>query len=105
MDVLLENLGFFKGFVHLSKKQSKAILNHLTKDQTRVICEMAANVLRQNLKLGQTDKTSLAKHRSIIRKLARRELTHKQRESIIKNNTPAVVRLIQAAVRSLEKLK
>ena len=101
MEPVKRQWDFFRAIPSMSKKQQKVVLFHLTDEQIRTICELAANVLAKNIKLSETDKHILKRHRGLIRKLAARGATSAQRHSIINKNVLAVVRLIEVAVKRL----
>ena len=87
---------------HLTKKQQKAVFLHMTDDQVRTVCELAANVLAKNINLSEGDKETLNRRKGVIRKLAARGATPSRRYSIINKNIATVVQLVEIALKRLK---
>lgn len=108
--ISMESLGkhhteFLQLLVKLDRKQCKAVLFNLTRDQTILIGELAANLLAGNIRIGGEDKNDLKKNRRIIRHLAEERATPTQRLSIIKKNPLVVTKLIKAVLKTLNRKK
>lgn len=77
-------------------------MKNLTDEQSDALAELAINVLAGSIKLKPTDKYNLGKKRSVIRRLARRELTTLQRKSLISKNIATIVQLLEASLKVLQ---
>lgn len=59
-------------FPKLNKKQQKAFLKNLDKDQTKFICEVCMNLLNGNIPTTDCEKKKLTNYKRKIRTLASR---------------------------------
>jgi len=102
MERLEKNIDFLKLVTKLTTKQRAAVFKQLTKEQIHVLAEMAVNVLGGNLDISDKDKYRMARYKSIIRRLGRRGVTSRARETVIQENPTAVSLLIEIVLNSLE---
>lgn len=99
-----DNIIFLKAIASLPKQQAIGILKCASSPQVIVICQIAKNVLANNLKIKEKYKGILKRQRNVIRSLAQSKLSHKKRSALIANNTLSVISLVQAVIDTLKAL-
>lgn len=67
----------------LNKSQRLALLRSADNDLVRSICECAFNTLKGSVTLKRTEKTRLAKHRKVLRRLASKRGSWKSKKRIL----------------------
>lgn len=98
-----KNIDFLKGVMCMADEQRLAVLSVATQDQAKVIGDIAANVLKKNLRVGETDKTNLQKHRDFIRLVGSQQTSHSDRLQAIRSNPEAAKALILATTTKLAR--
>lgn len=104
MNLIKENIVFLQAVSSLTKKQVKALLEHCSRDQIRALGEVAKNVLNHNLRLPEPYKSTMKKHRRIIRAIAEDAITHKERLHIIISKADTVSKLVKGVLDKLQVL-
>jgi hypothetical protein len=69
MKLLKDQRAFLRLFMKTSSLQRKALLRSISADQIKVLCEIIHNILTGTIKLTSTQKTSLTKHKALLRLL------------------------------------
>lgn len=77
------NASFLKKLAKLGPSDRDKLIADATPDQIRALTEIALNITSGNFTLGETHLSKLATHRHIIRKLAKRTLSHKKKKGIL----------------------
>ena len=74
-----------KALYYLNKNQRKAPLKTADKSIVKGICECILNVLLRNLKISESSKKQLSKHKNFLRKLVKpkNEKSWQQRKQIL----------------------
>ena len=74
---------FLRLLLSSSVKQRQAMIKTIEKSQLRAIVEIVYNVLMGNRELSHADKTSLKKHKTIIRRFVSQSLSNKERKRLL----------------------
>lgn len=81
-------------------KVRKAILKEADKDIVCTLCEISDNLLCGNLPLNKSHKDKISKHKSILRRLAKRGEHWKSKKKVITQSGGAFVPLLISALLS-----
>lgn len=87
--------------VKSSPATSKAILKTISHEEVQLFGEICSNLLAGAIKISTANKTLLADHAEVIRKLARREIKPTTRQRLLIKNSEAVVILIKTLYSKL----
>jgi len=74
-----------KALSHCKLKIRKAILQNADKDLVDVICQCVYNMLNGNLKLTDTQKSSLKKYQRTLRKLVQKASLKSKKKLLVQN--------------------
>ena len=83
MKNILKNLHFLKLLSLSNKKSILALINTAKNDQLYTIFECMHNLLLGNVKFGQKDFKKMKKFKHLIRKLANKNTTIKEKRNIL----------------------
>jgi DNA-directed RNA polymerase subunit F len=101
MKLIKENIPFLQAVAKLPKKQAKELLSNANRQQILSIAEVSKNVLARIIQLQPDYKGALKRRKLVIRNLADKELSHKERAEIVVNSSDTVVLLIRAVLKRL----
>lgn len=101
MSRVKSNITLLRALVYLPPKQKRLLLDNLTKDQLHSIAEIAANTLAGVISPPSKVKTELSKRKTVIRKIASKEISDNARRDIVKKNSSTVTKLLAAALQKL----
>ena len=104
MNLVKENIIFLQAVATLPEKQVKELLKHAEKDQIKSICEVAKNVLTNNLRPPEPYKAVMKKHSWVITAIAGDQATHKDRLQTIVIKPDAVSHMIRSVLNKLTAL-
>lgn len=68
---------------HLDKQQRESLLRSIDKHGVRSICECALNILNGTVPLKKSERTKLAKHKKILRRLVNKTGGWKTKKCVI----------------------
>lgn len=86
---------FLLFLINASENQQKLLMSNLTKNQIKVIIEVAYNALMGTLVLDENDKRKLKRYRHVIRKLVSKEITVKKRRALLSKYYKQIILLIK----------
>ena len=74
---------FLKVLAKCNPKQRKALLQHISPDLLKCLCECCLNVLKGNVSLSTSQKRQLSRHRRVLRSLADRKTPNKRKKQLL----------------------
>lgn len=104
MDRLKRSIHFINAFKSTSKKQSLILLKHITPEQSQVLGDVAANLLKKTLLLPKGGKEKLSKHKEFVYCIGDGQTTHAHRLRCIKKDPEAALALIEVTGDKLKRL-
>lgn len=104
MDRLKRNIHFITAFKSTSAKQSLLLLKHITPEQSQVLGDIAANLLKKTLLLSKGGKEKLSKYKEFVYCIGDGETTHAHRIRCIKKDHQAALTLIEVTTEKLQRL-
>lgn len=104
MDRLKKNINFITAFKSTDKKQSLALLKYITPEQSQVLGDVAANLLKRTLSLPKGGKERLAKYKEFVYCIGDGRTSHAHRLRCIKKEPEAALTLIEVTSDKLYRL-
>lgn len=104
MDLLRKNISFLQAFKVLSETQRLILLENVTPEQSKILSDIAANILRGNLRLSPDKKVLLSKHKKFLRCISDSNTSHQDRLKCIKNHPKSSLTLIEVSVYKITRL-
>ena len=104
MEALKKNLDFLKAFRGMSEEQQLLVLRNATKEQVKVIGDIAINILRKNIRLTAKDKKRLIKYKDFIRVIGVTETSQSNRLQTVRDNPRGAIELILTTLQKLIRI-
>ena len=104
MEALKKNLDFLKAFRGMSEEQQLLVLRNATKEQVKVIGDIAINILRKNIRLTAKDKKRLIKYKDFIRVIGVTETSQSNRLQTVRVNPRGAIELILTTLQKLIRI-
>ena len=89
---------FLKLVVHTTPAQRKALLQTITRQQLKAVCQIAYNILRFTIKLNSSEKARLKRHKRFVHLLGNKKIGYFQKKEAIGQNPRTVYTLIKIAL-------
>ena len=74
---------FLKVLAKCNTKQRKALLQHISLELLKCLCECCLNVLKGNVSLSASQKRQLGRHRRVLRSMADRKTPNKRKRQLL----------------------
>lgn len=104
MEKIQEELPFFRVLADSTRVEFQQLVMYCSKQRAESICEFMINILNSNIPSSEQNLKDLMKHKRVLYKLIRPELTVKERKTIIKRNAMLIQETITYYLPRLEKL-
>lgn len=78
-----KNAAILRVLLHLNSKERKNLINACDRDFIKCVCECSYNILNGNVPLNNKEKSNLAKHANILRKLVQSDKGIANKKKII----------------------
>lgn len=104
MERIQEEMPFVRVLSESSRVEFQQLVLHCSKQRVEVICEIIINILNRTIDSTDQNMKDLLKHRRVLTKLTRPDLTVKERKTIIRRNAMLVQETITYFLPRLEKL-
>lgn len=104
MEKIQEQLPFIRVLSDSNRVEFQQLVLYSSKLRIEVICEFLVNILNGNIESSEQNMKDLMKHKRVLHKLIRPELTIKQRKTIIRRHAMLVQETITYFLPRLEKL-
>ena len=89
-------MGYFIGLLlRTNKRQRRALLQTITKNQLRVLIEIAYNVLHGYGHIAEKDMLYLKRYQSIIRRLVAKGLSARKRKNLLMKYVSIISKLLK----------
>lgn len=90
-----KNSALLQALVHASPQQRKALIKYADKTLVRHICECSLNILKGNIPLKKSEKHSLKKYKSTLRRLTdKRQKSVEKKKKILNQKGGSIIPLI-----------
>ena len=87
VELIKKQRHFLKVFIRTSPKQRKALLQTITRDQLKVVSQIAYNILRFTIKLTPVEKARLKRYRHFLYALGNKKVGYQQKKKGIPDNS------------------
>lgn len=74
---------FLRLLARSSAKRRKALLNQVTRDELKSLCEICLNILKGNIPLDDKTYHKLKRHKAKLRTLANKKIPVKQKKKVV----------------------
>ena len=88
----------------MNETQSLVLLENITQEQSKVLGDIAVNILNGNLKLSQDKKTQIGKYKDFLRCIGDKGTSQRKRLQCIKNYPKACLTLIDVSLYKVLRL-
>ena len=100
-----KNLGILKVLHKAKPKLQKAILEHAEPSCIKALCDVILNVLKSVVKVSQTQKRRIARHKTHLRLLASKGTSlSKKRKILVQKGSGFLSVLLQSVLKELGSL-
>jgi len=100
MKRLRRNLDFLQLYRKGDKQFRKNLLKKATKEHINTVCECAHNTLCGNIPLSSAQKSKLAKHKALLRKLGNRRIALQKKRKLLVQKGGALLPLLIGPILS-----
>ena len=90
VELIKQQAHFLKLVVHTTPTQRKALLQTITRQQLRVVCQFAYNILRFTIKLTSSEKARLKRYKRFVYLLGNKKIGFFQKKEAIGQNPRTV---------------
>ena len=101
--LLAEQKHFLNFLMNTPPKQRKLLLSSVTREQLKVLCEIAANVIHSVIVLNPEEKKILKKYKTFYLTLGDRDTSRKVKLRSLKRKEKAIVALLEIVKPFLTK--
>ena len=92
---------FLRLFLSTSENQRRAFIKTIQKTQLSAIVQIVYNVLMGTRELSEGDKTSLRKHKTIIRRFVSQKLSIKERKKLLLKYSSRFIKILNVVRKEL----
>ena len=95
---------FLNLLIKTTTLQRKALLNSVTNDQIKALCQIAVNILRSTITLTNTEIARLKRSRQFLYILGDKKVEFREKRKAIENNSRTVLTIVKIAVKFLDSV-
>ena len=95
---------FLRLILQTTSAQRKALLQTITKQQLRVLSQIAYNILKFKIRLTPLEKSRLKRQRRLVYLLANRKVGYQQKKAAIRDKQRLIYTLVKIASVYLESV-
>lgn len=101
-ELIRQQRHFLLLFVQTTPTQRKVLLNTVTKDQLKVLSQIAHNIIRGTVSLNASEKEILKRDRRTVHLLGDRKLGYKHKQNLARGKQNIIYALVKIAVTYLK---
>ena len=103
--VIKDAEAYLKLFIQTSSHfQRKALLDTITTDQVKALCEITHNLLQGNINVSDNKLRPLLKHQTFIRSLGNPKVSLKEKKKLVCCRAPILLKLLKVCQPTLGQI-